>query len=177
MSDFKLSYRYAKSILDLAESRQELEVVYDDMELFLAFLDQSKELSGLLRKPIVKPSQKLKILEALFADKISKISMEFFRLITRKGRDYFLEGIAKEYIRQYKKHKGIVDAHLTTAIKLDQELTNSVAEMVKRSIQGDIKLISKQDEEVIGGFALRIGDRQIDETIKTKLSRLKRGLS
>lgn len=177
MSEFKLSYRYAKSLIELAESQGSLDAVHNDMGLFLSCTRESKEFSNLLKKPIVKPSNKLKILEALFSSKVSDLTMGFFTLITKKGRDYFLEGIASEYQRQWKIKKGIVDAHLVTAIPLSDDLQEKIRKLVNDQISGDVEIHASEDKSVIGGFSLRVGDRQVDETIKTKLGRLKRDLA
>jgi F-type H+-transporting ATPase subunit delta len=176
MSDFKLSYRYSKSLIELAESQKSLDTVANDLEFFLQVCETSREFSTLLKKPIVKSSQKRQILENIFKEKISQLTLSFFSLIAKKGREYFLRGIAREYLRQWKIKKGIVDAYITSAIPLTQELNLKIVALIEDSIKGRIELHSHDDKEVLGGFLLKIGDKQIDETLRSKLNRVRMDL-
>ncbi|MFL5808083.1 MAG: ATP synthase F1 subunit delta, partial [Flavisolibacter sp.] len=103
----RVASRYAKSILDLAVERGQLEEVYKDM-LYLQQLNQgSKEFLSLLRSPVVKPDTKIKAVNAVTAGKISDLTKSFTTLLIKKTREAVLPEVITSFIQQYKKQKNI----------------------------------------------------------------------
>jgi len=98
----RLAARYAKSILDLAIEKGELEAIHGDMLLLKQACRDSKELESLLRSPIIKADKKGKILQAIFAGKISPLTSAFITLLLNKEREGYLSGIASAFVEQYK---------------------------------------------------------------------------
>jgi F-type H+-transporting ATPase subunit delta len=176
MLQTKVARRYAKSLLDLAKERGELETVNNDMKLLAEVCSSSHDLRVLLGSPIISGDKKLSILKRVFSGKISALSMSFFDVVTRKGRESQLEAIAVEFTRAYKEHKGIQTAIVTSAIGLDDKLRASVYKMVKESLNSEVELIEKVDKDLIGGFVLRVGDKQYDASIARDLRMMKQEL-
>ena len=80
----------------------------------------------------------------------------------------------REFHTAYNVHKGIGKATITTAVPLDAELRSEFENIVKKlSTTDKVELIEKVDKDIIGGFVLNVGDRQIDASIKNKLKALK----
>jgi F-type H+-transporting ATPase subunit delta len=178
MQESRVSNRYAKSLLDLALERGQLEPVNEDMRLVLETIRANRDLSILLRSPVVKTDKKQEILKAIFGGQIGVISTEFLNILTRKRREGELEGIAEAFVSQYKKHKQILTAVITTASGLDDKLRSQVMEVVKQSAGGKaIELVEKTDKALIGGFVLRIGDKQVDSSVLRQIRNLERNFS
>src|SRR6187200_1447433 len=130
MLDKKVARRYAKSLLDLARERGEIEAVNNDMKLLAQVCSSNHDLRLLLSSPIISSDKKHAILKRVFSGKISAMSMSFFDIISRKGRESYMEGIALEYTRLYKEYKGIQTAIVTSAVGLDDKLRSEVYKMV-----------------------------------------------
>ena len=177
MLDYRVAHRYAKSLIELAESKGILDKVHEDISLFATACEESRELSLLLKTPIVKHVTKKKILRKLFDGKVDKMTSAFFDIICDKNRESFLQDIAKEFHIQYNIHKGIVAAQVTTAVELNDELRKEFNSILK-DISGkkNIELEEIVDEELIGGYILKVGDRQIDDSVSGKLNALRRKL-
>ena len=173
MAEIKLARRYATSLLDLALERNMVDKVYGDMQLVSDTITANRELSRLLKNPIVNTDKKDQIIRALFGNKIDPMTMAFFNIITRKGRESYLEEIAKSFIDLYKTNKGIQIAHVTTAFPLDAALRERIMNIVKQTKGNQVELVEKVDKELIGGFILRVGDEQIDTSISKELRNLK----
>lgn len=173
MADTKLARRYAKSLLDLALERNMVEKVYGDMQLVADTCTASRELSLLLKNPIVNTDKKDNIIRALFGNKIDALTMAFFNIITRKGRESYLEDIAKSFVDLYKTNKGIRIAHVTTAVPLDAATRERIMNIVKQAKGNQVELVEKIDKDLIGGFVLRVGDEQIDTSISKELRNLR----
>ena len=176
MLETKVAKRYAKSLLDLAKERGELEAINNDMKLLADVCESSHDLRVLLGSPIINGDKKLAILKRVFSGKISALSMSFFEIITNKGRESQLEGIAKEFIRILKEYKGIQTAIVTSAVGLDDKLRSEVYNIIKTSLNSEIELIEKVDKDLIGGFILRVGDKQYDASIARDLRLMKQEL-
>lgn len=174
MSDIRVTSRYAKSLLQLSLELNKLEESYRDMELISNTCKSSKDLSLLLKSPVVKPDKKQAILSEIFDQYLSEVTRSFVRLIVRKKRELYLEEIAEQFILQYKAHKNIEIAHVITAIPLTDELRKEIPKLVENAMNSDatIELLEEVDEALIGGIVLRVGDKQLDESIRKKLMKL-----
>ena len=173
MADQRVAARYAKSLLDLGQEMGTLDAVKSDMDLLSKTVAESRDLRLLLRNPIVKHDKKLAILTAIFQGKVSDVTMRFFTIITQKNRESALEGMGTEFLAQYNVLQGIQSADVTSATPLTPA---SRAEIEKLVIQQtgltQVKLNEKVDPELIGGFVLRVGDQQIDDSVRTSLRKM-----
>lgn len=173
----RVSQRYAKSLLDLSLEKGQLEQVHEDMLLVNATIRENHELSTLLHSPVIKTDKKQDILKAIFGGKIGVITSSFIDIITRKRREGELQNVAESFIAQYKKHKNILTAVITTASGLDEKLRASVMQIVKDTAKAEIELVEKVDKDLIGGFVLRIGDKQVDSSIIRQIRELGRSFN
>ncbi len=174
MSEFRAASRYVRSLLGLAEEQGALDAVHEDMQLISKTCDDSFELVSLLRSPIVKHDKKKIILDKIFTGKVHKLTLAIIEIVTRKNREALLPTIAHEFHNAYNDFKGIQKATITSTIVLDKELRDEIGEIVKKL--GDKKIIEleeKVDKDLIGGFILNVGDKQIDASISSKLKALK----
>lgn len=177
MRDTRVASRYAKSLIDLSLEKGALEKVYADMKMIHDTCMESDELLVFLKSPIIKTEKKRDILKAIFSGKVHPITEGFIDLMTSRKRESYLESIASAFLRQYKQHKHIITAVITTASGLDENLRRQVHELVKNSVKSEVELIEKVDNKLIGGFVLRIGDQQVDASISRKLQELRRNFS
>ena len=174
MYDSKIAARYAKSLLDLASEKGVLEEVHADMQLFNRIGESNRDFALMLGNPIIHHDKKLSILQKLFGGRIHSVTEAIFDIITKKHREALLPGIAKEFHKQYNALKGVESAEVITSFKLPEELRNRFEQLVKEtSGKNTVELKEKVDPELIGGYILRIQDRQIDESLKSKLNKLK----
>lgn len=175
MRNPKVAHRYAKSLLDLASERNQQDDVRNDMELILDTIRESRDLSVLLHSPVVKADKKEKILEALFGQHVSELSIGFLRIMSSKGREALLEEIAKNYIQQIKYRKGIMTAQVTTATNADEATrTQILSQLKKLNPDGEIEITENVDPELIGGFVIKVEDKMIDASVRSQLRKLRR---
>jgi len=172
MSDIRVASRYAKSLLELSAEKGVLETVHKDMVNFIKTCEENRDLYLMLKNPIIKHDKKRKILNLVFS-KADKLTLAIFDIITRKNRESILLEIAKQFNVQYNIYNSIEKASVTTAVPLDKELKKQLEDVVSKISSLDkVELVEKVDKDIIGGFILTVGDRQIDDSIKTKLKAL-----
>ena len=149
-------------------------IFYIDMKNVSEMCSQSRDLSLLLKSPIVKPDKKTDILREIFSNRLGKLSLSFIDIIIQKRRESYLEAIAREFQYQYKSHKNILTAIVTSAVGLDDKIRSEIMRIVRESSNAEVELVEKEDKELIGGFILRVGDKQVDASIQRKLLNLRR---
>lgn len=173
MSEIRIASRYAKPLLELANEKGSLEEVAKDMLQFDELCKSNREFLLMLKNPIVNHMKKLAILKSIFTGKVSDLTMSIFDIISKKNREQYLPEIAKEFHRQYNALKGIAEASITTVVPLSDELRKEVNTLVKKVTGKEVELTEKVDANIIGGFILKIGDKQIDDSVSSKLNELK----
>ena len=174
MSEIQVASRYAKSLIGLAEEQNALEQIRKDIELFIETCRENPKLQAILKNPIIGLDKKSNILEGLFADKVHKVILSFFKILIRKSRSEILYATAKEFINQYNILKNVVMATVTSATPLSNENISQIEAVVKKATKGEVILTVQIDPDLIGGFILKVGDKQFDSSISSKLSKLKK---
>lgn len=173
MSAGRIAVRYATPILELAEERNILDEIKADMESFLAVCAESKDFSLMLKSPIIPHLKKAEILKKVFSGKVNELTLQSFALFARKSRENLLEGIAKEFLHLYNIKKGLSEVSVTTSYKLDAETRKAFEKLAKEITKKEPILKEKVDTDIVGGYILRLGDLQLDESISGQLKELK----
>ena len=175
MPNPRLASRYAKSLIDLAVERGELEKIFADMQWLQQVLKSSPEFANLLRSPIVKADKKKQVVDAIISGRVSETTSSFTHLLIAKGRESNLPEIIRAFIDQYKAFKNIYSVKLTTAVPLNEDLKNAIISQIKRtSDMENIELEMIVDKDLIGGFVLETGDKLIDASIAYDLKQIAR---
>lgn len=173
MRDIKVASRYAKSLLLIAIEENSLEELHNDMQLVNDVCSNNNDLVLLLKSPTIKSDKKKAILDTLFTNQISKIAASFISIIITKKREGLLGDIAAAFVDTYKLHKNIKTAQVTSAIALTKEQKEKVIALLSSTNNSSaVDLNEVVDPTIIGGMILRVGDKQIDESIKRKLMNL-----
>ncbi|QIL39020.1 ATP synthase F1 subunit delta [Pedobacter sp. HDW13] len=175
MSEIKVASRYAKSLIDLAVENNALQASYNDMVLFEKVVDETPELEAILNNPIVPLDKKTGILNGIFADKVGALTITFFKIVVNKGRSAILFATAKQFVQQYNQIKGIVTADVTSATALSAGAKEEIVAIVKKELGANEVIVNEKiNEKLIGGFILKVGDKQFDASIASGLSKLKK---
>jgi F-type H+-transporting ATPase subunit delta len=166
--------RYAKSLLDLAQEKGITEALYKDMVFFKNTVAQSRPLMLMLKNPIVRAEKKSAVLKAAFSNRVNPVTMSFFQIIAKKNREGIMDAIAEEFINQYDRLKGVERATVVTTVPLSDPLREKFKAMVMKTTGGKlVELEEKIDQKLIGGYILRVGDQQIDGSIRSQLNELR----
>ena len=173
----KITSRYAKSLIDLAKDQNALDRCLTDMELLKNSCLANHELQLLLKSPIINSDKKWGILEMIFKSKVSELSMHFIQILTKKKREFLLPQIAENFIQLYKAQKNIAVANVITATPLNDTLRKKIIEFIGAENKMKIELNEEVDENILGGAIVKIGDKQIDGSVKRNLKNLKKAYS
>jgi F-type H+-transporting ATPase subunit delta len=174
MKDGRPALRYAKAILNLAKDTKSETSVNDDMQFIAKTIAENYDLGVALRSPILKSTDKMNVLKALFEGKVDTISLGLFHLLEDNKRIAMLESIAKQYSIIYDFFKRMQVAKVTTAVPLTQEIEAKVLAKIVQLTGHQANIENVVNPEIIGGFILRVGDVQYDASISNHLTELRK---
>ncbi|MCX6173206.1 MAG: ATP synthase F1 subunit delta [Ignavibacteriales bacterium] len=177
MSVYRISYRYANSLMQLAEEKMIFKKVSDDAELIFNTLNSSKELRSVLKSPVVKLNDKKSLLQKIFEKKISNETASFINFVVEKNREDILFDIFKEFIALADKKNGIVKARVVSPFDLNDQSKQKMIDDLSKKTNKKVSANYNIDTDLIGGFIVRIEDTVYDASVKHQLSLLRKKFS
>lgn len=177
MSVSKLSFRYAKSLLDLAIEHNKLDIVTNDVKSLLESI-ANPDLNMMLKSPIINIGKKRQIFKALFEGRMNEMTMSFLNIILTKGREPELKEILNQYMAQYKSLNKITDVTITSAVALDQATVDNIVQKLidsKEVEKAEVKV--KVNPALIGGFILEFDDKLMDASVLYRLGQIRNNFS
>ena len=164
---------YAEALFEAALERDELEGVLDDLEEFVAALDESEELRLFFYGGQVPERQKRRAIDAL-TEGMALSSRNFLKLLSDNGREEILEEVLLRYQELVKEHLGRVEVEVTTAVELSEEEVGRIKERLGRLLEGrEIIIDTSVDPDILGGAVFRFGGRMVDSSVQGRLRSLR----
>lgn len=172
----RAAIRYAKAILETAVSSGNPAKVNDDMKSVVGAVNSSPELKEFLSSPVIASEKKMNVLAEVFAS-VQSETKSLFRLLQENKRYEILGDIAEKFNTLYDEMQGVEVAKVTTAIPLTADLEAKVLDKIATISSKKVTIENIVDPAIIGGFILRIGDRQYNASVANRLQELKREFS
>ena len=174
MAGTRAAIRYAKAVLDLAQDNNVAEAVNADMKAIANTISENSDLSQMLQSSVIKSELKKDTLLKIFSNLNGTTKGLLDVLISNKRID-IIEAVANKYQELFDKAQGIVEATVTTALPLTEEIEAKVLAKVKDLTGSDkIAITNIVNEDILGGFILRVGDKEYNASIANQLNKLKR---
>ncbi len=175
MNESKISVRYSKALFESAVEKNILDKVNQDM-LFITEICKLPEMKDLLTSPVIFPSRKTEILHKMFEDNVEKVTMSMIDLAVGNGRENFIPAIARVFVHETMRYRGITKSSLTTAVKVEPGVKKQITDMIEKVFRTKVEMEETIDTDIIGGFILRVDDSLIDASLKNKLRKIKKEL-
>lgn len=175
MSNTRIAQRYAKPLLMLAEEKKAAKRVSEDVTMLRDICESNRDFVLMLRSPIIKHLKKAEILNVMFKDKVHAITMAFFNLVARKNRESILPEFANEFLRLYHDKLGFQEASVTTTFALDKALRTEFEKIVSELTHKKPVIKEVVDPEILGGYVLKMEDKQIDASVSGRLNAIRLG--
>ncbi|MCX2745930.1 ATP synthase F1 subunit delta [Mangrovivirga sp. M17] len=177
MSEIRVASIYAKSLLELAKDKGQLEEVKKDMDMLGDLCKKNHEFSLFLKNPIITENKKEKVMDKIFKGKVSDLTLRFFELLSRKDREEYLIIIPEQFNNLYNQLKGIVEVSVVSAVDIDESMMKEFEALSKKYTDKAPNISTSIDPSLIGGFILTIGDKRLDQSVKGKLNRIKQAIT
>ncbi len=168
--------RYSIAFIELAEKHNELDKFNTDLALVKQTIKENRDLKDFLEHPLIQINDKKEIIDRVFKDYISVYTVNLIKLLIDKNRIFILSLISDHYKEHLNKKRNISTAKVITAVEIDEETRNRLKEKLENIFNEKIIIETTIDKEIIAGMIVRIGDKIIDGSIKTKLETMKKQL-
>jgi F-type H+-transporting ATPase subunit delta len=168
-----LAQRYAAALFELADERKELDQVANDLVSLRAAIQESPELQRMLASPLLDRVEQGRALAAILERMgLGATVRNFIAVVARNRRLFALKSMADAFLADLANRRGEVRAEVVSAKPLSDAQHQALLETLRRATGGKIAIDAAVDESLIGGLVVRVGSRQIDTSLKTKLLRL-----
>ena len=177
MSYSKIAKRYAKALFDFSIEKKSLEKVKKDMDYIHELCAQSEEFVAVLNSPILKVQKKKDIVVAVIGKNVSDSTMDMLRIIADSRRESIIPFMSDEFIKMYNESIGLMKVDLYSAVELSKDLRDKISNRIATQTEKKIELTQHIQEDLIGGFVLKMDDMLYDASLKSSLGKLKNVLS
>jgi F-type H+-transporting ATPase subunit delta len=169
--------RYASALFDLAKDAGALDKVAGELRAFQGMLDQSPDLQRLVRSPVFSAEEQARALNAVVAKSgIAGLTANFLGLLARNRRLFAVSDMIKGYRTLLARHKGEVEAEVTSAAPLSDTQLTALRAALKATLGKDVAVSANVEPSLLGGLVVKVGSRMVDSSIRTKLNSLKNAM-
>lgn len=173
----KLIGTYAEALYELAIEEGKSDTLRQEAEGLLEVLRENQEFAQFMNHPKIPKDEKKQTLTNIFEGRIDKELLGLLLTIVEKDRYGSVEDILETFIAQVKEYNHIGTAYVTTAVELSaQEKQDIEQKLLHTTAYEKIESHYEVDASLIGGMLIRMGDRVVDSSIRTKLDGLERQL-
>jgi F-type H+-transporting ATPase subunit delta len=169
--------RYATALFELARETGAVDAVLADLKRFDALLDESADLTRLVRSPVFTADLQCKGLAAVLEKaQIGGLAAQFLKVVTSNRRLFAVRNIVKAYAALVARHKGEVTAQVTVAEPLSDAHRDEIRNTLNAVTGKDVRVDVRVDPSIIGGLVVKLGSRMVDTSLRTKLNALKHAM-
>ncbi|MBV8327611.1 ATP synthase F1 subunit delta [Chryseobacterium sp.] len=170
----KVAKRYAQGLLDFTNESGQTATVFSEMKAVVKVMTESKDLNKFFFTPYIDSKKKIEVANEIFKG-LSASSQNLIKLVIKHGRENQLKNIAQEFINKVEDLSGVQRVTLTTATPLSQENLHQILRSTNLvNADSNFDLTVNVKPEILGGYVLRVGDQQVDASVKTKLNQVKK---
>lgn len=161
----------------VAAEENRLDEFFEATQAVLQTLEENGDLGKLMNHPKIAKEDKVKIVEESFGSVAPKEIVGLMALLVAKAHENEMLSVFRYFIDLVKEEKKIGQAHVTTAVTLKEEQKDKIQKRLLATTDYEtFEMHYHVDQSLIGGMVIRIGDRVVDSSIKTKLYDLSREL-
>lgn len=169
--------RYASSLFELAREAGSIDAVGADLDRFQGLLDESADLKRLVASPVFSADEQQRAISAIAAKAgITGVVGNFLKVVAANRRLFALPGMIRAFRLIAAEHRGEVTAEVTSAHALTAAQEKELKSALKGVTGKDVAINVTVDPTLLGGLIVKVGSRQIDTSLRTKLSTLKLAL-
>ena len=169
-----VSDRYASALYDLAAEKKQVDDVLGDLSNLKNILKDNKELSLVVKSPLITSIDKLNIFESLLKKiNANELTSTFIKVIEQNKRFSNLASIITQFININSQKRGDVLADVTSADELNDDQKNNITNQLKSILGDKLSLSFDVDKSIMGGLIVKVGSKMIDTSLANKINKLK----
>ena len=168
---------YGQALFDLSVEQNCVDSYANQVQVILQALDENPDLLAFLNHPQIDKEDKINVMENIFAGRVDDDITGFLVIVVKAGRQGAIGGILEYFMNEVKAYKHIGVADVTSAVELSDAQKAAVKQrLLETTDEVDYEMHYHVDPSLLGGMVIRIGDKVVDSSIKTKLELMSRDL-
>jgi F-type H+-transporting ATPase subunit delta len=165
---------YARALLGAAKAAGQTGAALDELDAVVSeVLAQFPQLDAVFASPLVRHEEKTELLDRVFAPRLSRLLLNFLKVVSRHGRLDCLRAVRRAAHKLYEESQGDVRVRMTTATAIDPAQVAQIAATLAASLGRRPVLETVVDPALVGGVVLRIGDTVYDGSVANQLQQVR----
>ncbi|MBM7622897.1 ATP synthase F1 subunit delta [Sporohalobacter salinus] len=177
MLDNQIVEKYSQSLFELAIEKNNSRNIQQELNDVVETIKEHEDLNEVIYHPRISQQDKKDLVEKIFADDVSKILLNFFKLLIDKRRERFIEPIAENYIELMNQENELLEVEVKSAIELSSQNKERLKEKLEKLTEKEVDLQIEIDSSLIGGLVLKVGDKVVDGSLAKHLEVMKNDLT
>ena len=173
-----VSKTYGDALFELALESGQTDSLFEEAKRMLVIVQTNEDLARMMNHPKIVVAEKQTIVENIFDGRASREMTGLLMMIIAKGHYQEFDGVLEYFIARVKEYKKIGTVHITSAMELSLMQKDAIRrKLLDTTDYVQFEMIYETDPSLIGGIVIRIGDRVVDGSVKSRLERLTSELS
>jgi F-type H+-transporting ATPase subunit delta len=164
---------YARSLFDVAMEHDELDEIHEQLGEFADAVDQNRELQVFFFSPYFSSEEKKDGIDKI-VDGGNERFVNFLKLIAERHRMPAIFRMRRVFDGMWKEEHKLLEVRITSAIELDDDLIQTIGKRIEDQTGRQIDLDANVDPDLIGGLVLRVGNKVLDSSVRSRLERLRK---
>ncbi|WP_099190041.1 F0F1 ATP synthase subunit delta [Tepidibacter mesophilus] len=169
--------RYANALFEVGVLERTTEILNNDLKVIVDLFNENEDFLKILKAPLISKEEKKALVEKIYGNNTSLEMMNFLKILVDKDRIGIIDEIFTEFNTLINEKNNILEAVAITAVPMTDKDLNNLKLKLSETKGKNIILKNEVDESVIGGVLVKMGNEEIDGTIRTRLEKLKDQLS
>lgn len=176
MIDLRAVHRYTKAIFQLAEKKNQLDQVDDQLIEVRKLVESHREISHLVSNSTIAQEEKEDFISKIVPSTTHPLVVDFLKVLIEKKRFFELASIQREFHKLYERKKRIEEVVVISAVPLSKQNLEKLAKVLTQKFKFNVSIISKIDPKMIGGLILRFGGHEMNASLRSRLDNLHQAL-
>ena len=164
---------YARSLFEVAQEQNKLDVVRDQLGAVADAIDASRELQTFFFSPYFSTAEKQDGLDRAVSD-ADEFVVNFLKLLIENHRMPAIFRTRREFDRLWQQENKLLPVTVTSAVALDQATVDQIGARIAEQTGRKVDLSAAVDAEILGGIIVRVGNSILDASIRNRLEQLRR---
>lgn len=169
--------RYAQALFEVGEETQTTSELYQELSELVDIFNENKDLYNFLKSPLIGREVKKNVMQNIFKNQLSNSMNNFLKLVIDKDRISAIENMKESYKSLLNDKNNILEGTAITAVELSEKEIKDLEKNLSIKYNKNVTLNNIVDETILGGVLVKLGNEEIDGTVRTRLSKMKNQLS
>ena len=169
--------RYAEALFQIGEEEKLTDKLYQELSEVVSLIKTNQDLFSILKSPVISKKEKISLIDNIFENKININIKNFLKILIEQNRISFIPDMAASYKELLNEKNNILEGFVISAIPMKKEEIKELEEKLSQKYNKNVTLENQVDKSILGGVLVRLGNEEIDGTVKNRLDKMKEQLS